>query len=356
MKVILLTGVSGVLGSSVLEHGIKNKNYRFLVLLRASKQASAQERWQTLKSFLELTEEESARVHVINADLFDTPWKDVKEKMDDLGISHLNGIIHSAGDVNMSKPLDKAISESSLLTDAIFRIAELSDTRPKIEFISTVGVAGHMRGDVPEQWIEHDRCFRNTYEESKAEIEIQLKNKIESGWAITVHRPSMIVGHSQTGKNISFQIFYYLCEFLSGHYIKGFIPDLSGFHLDTVPVDYVAKTILWSFSSENAVGKIFHQSSGDQSLSLDQVAKISFEAFQSAGKSVNQQKVIPLPLFKLLTYLAKVISNPRTKRRISTLNYFFGLSRRSTMLYKYPNTQIFIRFWYHSSKTKILSR
>lgn len=76
-----------------------------------------------------------------------------------------------------------------------------------MEAVSTVGVGGRYYGALPEQWLNTPRNFHNTYEQSKAEAEIILKTEVDQGMPITVHRPSMIVGDSQTGRILNFQIF-----------------------------------------------------------------------------------------------------------------------------------------------------
>ena len=109
----------------------------------------------------------------------------------------------------------------------------------KLEFISTVGVAGNMSGTVPERAFGEARTFRNSYEEAKAEAETLLLQQIERGLPATIHRPSMVVGDSRDGTIIQFQVFYYLCEFLSGRRTVGVVPETHDIRLDVVPVDYV---------------------------------------------------------------------------------------------------------------------
>ena len=55
---------------------------------------------------------------------------------------------------------------------------------------------------------------------------------MQAGLPATIHRPSMVVGDSQTGKVIHFQVFYHLCEFLSGRRTLGIVPDTGDAALD----------------------------------------------------------------------------------------------------------------------------
>jgi thioester reductase-like protein len=114
------------------------------------------------------------------------------------------------------------------------------------------------------------RTFHNTYEQAKAEAEALA---FASDLRVTVHRPSMVVGDSRTGRVIRRQVFYHLCEFLSGRRSLGFVPQTKGFRLDIVPVDFVARAIDWS--SRHLSGGVLHLCSGpSKSLDLDDLQRI----------------------------------------------------------------------------------
>jgi nucleoside-diphosphate-sugar epimerase len=66
----------------------------------------------------------------------------------------------------------------------------------------------------------------------------------------------------EPGRVIHFQVFYHLCEFLSGIRTLGLMPDLGATRLDTVPVDWVADAICWSCGDVSTAGRIFHLCSG----------------------------------------------------------------------------------------------
>ena len=55
-----------------------------------------------------------------------------------------------------------------------------------------------------------------------------------------------VVGDTINGRIIHFQVFYHLCEFLSGRRTLGLAPGFGGARLDIVPADYVAQVIALS--------------------------------------------------------------------------------------------------------------
>ena len=159
-------------------------------------------------------------------------------------------IVHSAGNVRMNLPIEQARHSSVDSAQNIIALAHDSPRLEKVEFVSTVGVGGRTHGAVPEEWILTPRGFHNTYEQAKAEAEDVIRAELEHGMALTVHRPSMVVGDTISGRIIHFQVFYHLCEFLSGRRTLGLAPGFGVARLDIVPADYVAKIIAWSSGTD----------------------------------------------------------------------------------------------------------
>ncbi len=70
----------------------------------------------------------------------------------------------------------------------------------------------------------------------------------------------MVVGRSDTGRIIRFQVFYYLCDFPSGAKTWGFVPDTGEATLDIILVDCRGRfTVRYTPQS---VGRVLHLSSG----------------------------------------------------------------------------------------------
>ncbi len=105
----------------------------------------------------------------------------------------------------------------------------------KLDAVSTVGVAGRMQGLIPS-----GRCRARVPQYLRAgQGRSRGFPSRRTGQAppLTIHRPSMVVGRSDTGRIIRFQVFYYLCDFLSGAKTWGFVPDTGEATLDIIPVD-----------------------------------------------------------------------------------------------------------------------
>jgi UDP-glucose 4-epimerase len=242
--------------------------------------------------------------------------------------SEVTHVIHSAGDVRLSRPLDQARKSA---VDSARHIVSFADacasrgTFEKLEFISTVGVAGNMAGTVPEQAFGGPRDFRNSYEAAKAEAETLVLKEIARGLPATIHRPSMVVGDSRDGKIIQFQVFYYLCEFLSGRRTAGVVPDARGIRLDIVPVDYVARAIQASSTRRDAAGRIFHLCAGpSHAPEIGALSHRIRDFFIAHGRPAPSLRPIPTTLVRTLLPIVSRLVPASARRSLETLPYFLA--------------------------------
>lgn len=139
------------------------------------------------------------------------------------------------------------------------KVNEFVKTVPNLHrynYISTCYVSGNRKGVIYETELEHDAGFRNFYEETKylAEREVeQLKDELP----VTIFRPSVVVGDSQTGETVKYDGVYYLIN-----YLKMF-PRLfrlvnvgnKDVKLNLVPVDFVVEGIAALAKDEKAIGQ-----------------------------------------------------------------------------------------------------
>jgi thioester reductase-like protein len=126
----------------------------------------------------------------------------------------------------------------------------------RYNYVSTCYVAGKRRGEILESELEHGAGFRNFYEETKylAEREVErLKNNIP----LTIFRPSIVVGDSETGETAKYDGIYSLILYLrKAPYIFRFVNvGNKDVKLNLVPVDFVVEAIAALAKDERAIGK-----------------------------------------------------------------------------------------------------
>ncbi|MBA2340372.1 MAG: SDR family oxidoreductase [Pyrinomonadaceae bacterium] len=111
-------------------------------------------------------------------------------------------------------------------------------------YVSTCYVAGKRTGVIYEKELRHEAGFRNYYEETKYLAELEVEN-LKAQLPVTIHRPSVVCGDSQTGETAKYDGIYYLIKYLMMQ------PDLLslvniGNHavrLNIVPVDFVVEAM-----------------------------------------------------------------------------------------------------------------
>lgn len=325
MKHYFLTGASGAVGSAIVPLLLADPDTHVRVLLRADSPEHLLARLEELCRFWQLAPDAEARrrIQPLRGDA----------TLEHFGLSaaeyealtaDTTHVIHCAASVRMNDLLAQARRSAVGSAEAILALArELArrGTLQKLEFVSTVGIAGKRPGILPETWIDEPRAFHNTYEQSKAEAELLVRDAIERDHLpITVHRPSMVVGDSRDGRIIHFQIFYYICEILSGRRTLGLYPDFGDVRLDVIPVDWIADAIVTASRSPDTGGRIFHLCSGPQpSPRLMDLTKTVREAFRARGLKVPTAITIPRAWFAALPRIAALLASERYRRKLSTL-------------------------------------
>jgi thioester reductase-like protein len=328
-----VTGATGAVGSALIPLLLENKNNKIWVVIRCEPDKKVEDRLEELIKFWEMNNAQAVdarqRVFPLKGDtdqesfaLAPTTYLKISQEC-----TH---IIHCAGVVRMNLPIEEARQHAVTATENVVKLAlackATGNPLKKIEFVSTVGVGGCLPGVLPEKWITEPREFHNTYEQAKAEAEDYLKVQIQQHQLpVTVHRPSMVVGDSVTGKIIHFQVFYYICEFLSGRRSFGLLPSFGNVRLDTVPVDYVAEVLRWSSLQPSSVGKILHICSGaNDAINLTELQKLVRKKMIQNNSKLPSLKSLPVFMFTLFLKVISIFITGKAKRALKTVPVFLN--------------------------------
>ena len=326
MSVFLVTGASGVVGSAIVPVLLKETDAEILILLRSKKGQPLSVRLADLKTFW------LANYPGLSSELIDQRIRPIGGEITQPALGLAAGdraelartctnIIHCAASVRMNLPLAEARQTALFPVQSVLELGRSCVKLRKVEFISTVGVGGRWEGPLPERWITEPRKFHNTYEASKAEAETLVRTEIEKGFPATIHRPSMVVGDSVTGAVIHFQIFYFICDFLSGRRTFGFYPSLETGTLDIVPNDYVARAIVASACDTSTSGSFFHLCSGpDRAVRLKALRELVRREFRTAKRSGWLPEIdLSRQNFTRLMHALAVFLPARERRALDTL-------------------------------------
>jgi len=204
---ILLTGGTGFLGShiavSLLEQG-----YRLYLLVRSKKGLTAKERVEQVWDWFGVNAalRKNVRIvegHIDRADLGldDRTRAELHKTIDE--------IVHCASDTSFSER--KRANVEAVNASGIENVLELAGRGQCFFFhhVSTAFVAGKVSGSCPEE-LSSSPEFTNVYEETKCRAEwIAWKRSRKMGVRLAIYRPSIVYGHSETGRSLLFNALYY---------------------------------------------------------------------------------------------------------------------------------------------------
>ena len=329
MRRVLITGATGVVGSALAPRFLNEPDCEVWLLMRAESEAHLQNRLEALFAYWgdDLNDPAGARARTtaIRGDV-SQPRLGIAPEIYQTLCASLTHIVHGAASVKMTMSEAEARASSVEPVRAVLALAEACRAQGqfrKLDYVSTLGVAGRMEGLVPEEALGQARGFHNTYESSKAEAEALVLQAIDQGLEATIHRPSMVVGDSRSGKIVHFQVFYYLSDFLCGRHTAGFLPRVREKHLDTVPSDYVAAAIHWASGAPEASGRILHLCSGpERSLPILDLARRVREIKAAQGQALPGLRLVSVPLFKAVYRALKLIARGRQRKQLANLGLF----------------------------------
>lgn len=328
MNTVLITGATGAIGSALAPLYLAEPDTRLLLLMRADSDEHLAARLKKLYAFWQIDAEDrtlAGRVQPLRGDI-SKPSLGLSESDYELVVSQATHVVHCAGAVKLNQTLDQARAAAVDSIRHVVDLCERAATRgrfKKLDYTSTVGVGGRMTDPVPEAPLPGPVEYHNTYEAAKAEAERFLIPKMQAGLPATIHRPSMVVGDTHTGKIIHFQVFYYLSEFFAGLRTWGFTPKAPGRTLDIIPVDYVARAIHLASQREDSIGRVLHECSGpDHAPLISDLAPRLRALLTNDPQAGKRLRAMPYRwMRRLIPVVSPFVSKDR-RRTLSTLPHF----------------------------------
>lgn len=186
-------------------------------------------------------------------------------------------IVHCAATVSFQTELDECRRINVDGTRRALELAERCATRGALSgfvHVSTAYVAGTYQGMFGEADLEVGQGFRNAYERSKYEAEQLVRDRARRLPAVTVVRPSIIVGESQTGWTPAFNVLYVPVRAFAERRLR-VLPARRTAPVDVVPGDHVAAAI----SELSATGRdglnTYHVVAGDRASTVGELLSLS---------------------------------------------------------------------------------
>jgi thioester reductase-like protein len=275
-ETLFITGFPGFIANRLLER-LARKDCDFILLVQPSLVSRALEE---IERITQLTGRSVNDFQIVEGDI-SVPRLALSNVDLELVQQETTRVFHLAAVYDLAVPQDVAMRVNAGGTRNVVELARSLPKLRQFHHVSTCYVAGKREGVILETELKHNAGYRNFYEESKylAELEVEsAKNELP----ITIHRPSVVCGDSQTGETGKYDGVYYLI-----HYLLRWPSMLSliniGNHvvsLNLVPVDFVVDAMAALAFDERAIGKTL-QLADPSPLTTNQL-------FNAIAKSIDE--------------------------------------------------------------------
>src|SRR5436190_12027243 len=273
---ILLTGATGFLGMQVLDRILEETDRPVLACVRATDVVSAQRRIaKTLDTLYGSADRHPGRVRAVPADL----------TMPALGLDaaawgrlarECGAIVHCAASVSFARELAEARAINVGGTRQMIALARRARAEGALErfvHVSTAYVAGDAEGLFAEADRDIGQGFRDTYERTKLEAELEVAGALDELGGVVV-RPSIVVGERGSGWTASFNVVYPPLRAFAAGLIE-VVPGRADGVLDIVSADYVADAIAELALRRTHEGGTLHLVAGRQATTVGRLAALA---------------------------------------------------------------------------------
>ncbi len=289
----LITGATGLVGRYLLRDLLLN-GHQLAVVVRGSRRTNPATRIEQILQYWEKEHQCSLPRPVVLSGDISLPGFGLSAEDRDWVQANCNSIIHSAAILEFFGK-DRAGEPWRTNYDGTRHMLQLCRELGirDIHYVSTAYVAGMQKQRVMEGSLEAGQTFRNDYEESKFEAE-KLVRAADFAEHVTVYRPAVICGDSQTGYTNTYHgLFVYLRLMAMLIPVLPTGPDgkkktpirvkFTGKEpRNLIPVDWVSAVMCRLFETPEARGLTFHMAP-DTPIRSREIIDCCCEYFQSTG-------------------------------------------------------------------------
>ena len=210
--VFLVTGGTGFIGSHIAVE-LLGKGYTVVLLCRPAKHVSALERVDRLLAWFQLKDRRIvSRLEVLEG-FIDRPNLGLTVREYTRLAGRIDEIVHCAANTGFSEKERQEV-ETANIKPLEYLLALAAGTQRQrgcyfFHHMSTAYAAGKQTGICREELNDQGE-FHNVYEESKYRAERFVWKKFPAeGIRVNIYRPTIVYGHSATGKTFRFNALYF---------------------------------------------------------------------------------------------------------------------------------------------------
>jgi thioester reductase-like protein len=290
---VLLTGVTGFVGTAVALRILERSDRQIVALVRAADRDQANERVRAALAEVvapDRVDAYAARCAAVPADLLADGLALRHGDREEIA-SRCDEVIHCAASVSFDLPLELAravnTAGAARMAELAAHVARRGDGMRRLVHVSTAYVAGDRAGRFGEDDVTRDIPFRNTYEQTKHEAE-ELLRAWDPELPLQIVRPSIVVGERTTGWTRSFNVLYWPLKMFARGRLP-VVPAVADAPVDVVPVDYVADAVLGLASAPPGT---YHAVAGEHASTVAEVIDLAAARFGVPAPEIVDPQVI----------------------------------------------------------------
>ncbi len=191
-------------------------------------------------------------------------------------------IYHLAAVYALGVSRDLAMRVNVNGTRHMLRFAEQCPHLQRFQYVSTCYISGRHNGLFTEHDLQNGQKFNNYYEETKFLAEVEVQHALDNGLPVTIYRPAIVVGDSQTGETQKYDGPYYAFQWIMRQGSVAVLPDFGGaerYEVNVIPRDYVVDAIDYLSAQEKSLGQVYHISD-PQPLTVKEITNVMSEAME----------------------------------------------------------------------------
>lgn len=309
---IFVTGFPGFIAGRLVERLAKSDTQFFLLVQPAFIERAMEE----LEEIAEYTATPLENFVIVDGDITRPDLGMLPDDLETVRVETTD-VFHLAAVYDLAVEKDLAYRVNVEGTRNVNELVRSIRGLRRYNYVSTCYVAGKREGVILETDLEHDAGFRNYYEETKYLAEREVES-LKGGLPVTIYRPSVVVGDSQTGETAKYDGIYYLIRYLrkAPSILRLMNVGNKDVRLNLVPVDYVVESIARLSRDPEAVGKTI--------AIADPEPLTTAELFDVLAKALSGRKSEFGPPPKITKwFLGTPVSPPITGLPHAAVPYFF---------------------------------
>ncbi|QLE59062.1 thioester reductase domain-containing protein [Nostoc sp. TCL26-01] len=256
-KKVFLTGATGFLGAFLIRELLQQTQADIYCLVRAANAEAGKNKLQNnLESYAIWQENYESRIIPVIGDLSE-PLLGLSSTQFQTLAAEIDTIYHSGALLNYVFPYSALKAANVLGTQEVLRLACQIKVKP-VHYVSSVAVfespvyAGKIVKENDD--FGHWEGIYLGYSQTKWVAEKLVKIASDRGLPVTIHRPPLIAGDSETGIGNTHD---FINLMVKGCLEMGCFPEVE-YMLDMSPVDYVSQAIVHLSMQKESLGKAFH--------------------------------------------------------------------------------------------------